>query len=420
MTDNLSTAEIHIEDAPAELEPADEATNEAVVDAPAPAAAADDPSLELYINAMATAEAVATRAANGDLEARITNTEEFGELAPFLIAINKLLDEADAYVRESKASLEFASQGKFYRPFLVRGMLGDFRRGAEVINTARETMHVRHDLTQEFQQTVSDVVSVFASAATELEATAGSMSDNAGTAHKQSVAVSSASEESATSANAVAASTEQLTASIGEIGRQTDQSISAAESVSEEVIHANASAKELIECSQKIEQVATFIKDIAGQTNLLALNATIESARAGEAGKGFAVVASEVKTLAGRVTDATADINDQINAIREASERAGTSIDSIDERIQNVKEVTTAIASAVQQQSAATAEISSNVQQAAEGAREISENINSISAVSEETGTGADQVLQAARELAVEANGLSDKVKDFLQKIEAA
>ena len=411
MTDNIPAGEIILEDAPAEIEPANEA---------APATSGDEPSLDLYINALATAEAVATRAANGDLEARITNTGEFGELAPFLIAINKLLDETDAYVRESRASLEYASQGKFYRPFLERGMLGDFRRGAVAINAARETMKVRHDLTEEFQQTVSDVVGIFAKASTDLETTASTMSGDAGTAHKQSVAVSSASEEQATAANAVAASTEELTASIAEIGRQTDQSISAAESVSQEVEQANASAKELVECSQKIEQVATFIKDIAGQTNLLALNATIESARAGEAGKGFAVVASEVKTLAGRVADATADINNQVEAIREASERAGTSIDNIGERIGTVQEVTTAIASAVQEQTAATSEISTNVQQAAEGARDISENIGNISTVSEQTGVGADHVLQSARELSSEANGLAATVKEFLEKIEAA
>ncbi len=411
MTDNIPAGEILVEDTSADLEPANETVS---------GAAGDEPSIELYANAMAAAEAVALRAANGDLEARITNTDDFGELSNFLGAINKLLDETDAYVRESKASLEFASQGKFYRPFLERGMLGDFRRGAETINAARETMRVRHDLTEEFQQTVSQTVEIFAKASTELEATASSMSGDAGTAHKQSVTVASASEEQAVAANAVAASTEQLTASIGEIGRQTDQSISAAESVSEEVVQANASAKELIGCSQKIEQVATFIKDIAGQTNLLALNATIESARAGEAGKGFAVVASEVKTLAGRVADATADINDQVETIREASERAGSAIDNIEARISNVREVTAAIAAAVQEQSAATAEISTNVQQAAEGAREISENISNISAVSEQTGTGADRVLHSARELSSEANSLSATVKDFLEKIEAA
>ncbi len=77
MTDNIPAGEILIEDGPVDLEPASETS------APMKnGATGDEPSLDLYINALATAEAVATRAANGDLEARITNTEEFGELAP--------------------------------------------------------------------------------------------------------------------------------------------------------------------------------------------------------------------------------------------------------------------------------------------------------------------------------------------------
>ena len=56
-----------------------------------------------------------------------------------------------------------------------------------------------------------------------------------------------------------------------------------------------------IEDSKSVDQVNNLTNDIlniSSQTNLLALNASIEAARAGEAGKGFAVVAEEIRQLA--------------------------------------------------------------------------------------------------------------------------
>ena len=72
-----------------------------------------------------------------------------------------------------------------------------------------------------------------------------------------------------------------------------------------------------IEDSKSVDQVNSLtneILSISSQTNLLALNASIEAARAGEAGKGFAVVAEEIRQLADSSRD-TANRIQEINVV---------------------------------------------------------------------------------------------------------
>ncbi|MCW0232775.1 MAG: methyl-accepting chemotaxis protein [Ferrovibrio sp.] len=107
-------------------------------------------------------EAICARAAQGDMSGRVLHIRHYGDLSPALAAFNRLLDLTDAYIRESSASLSFAAQGKYYRPFLPTGMVGQFRHGADVINGARQTMEARADETARLQDEVSELVSAAA------------------------------------------------------------------------------------------------------------------------------------------------------------------------------------------------------------------------------------------------------------------
>lgn len=83
---------------------------------------------------------VATRAANGDLEARLIRCQGSQELKTVARSVNHMLDMTDAFLREAGAALIHASQGKFFRRVLLRGMKGTFRHKSQLINDATERL----------------------------------------------------------------------------------------------------------------------------------------------------------------------------------------------------------------------------------------------------------------------------------------
>jgi methyl-accepting chemotaxis protein len=275
-------------------------------------------------------------------------------------------------------------------------------------------------LTRDFDSEVSNVLKAVASAATELQSTASSMTATAEETSRQSTAVAAAAEEAASNVQTVASASEELSSSISEISRQVSQSAKIASKAVTEAQETDAKVQGLTEAAQKIGEVVQLINDIAAQTNLLALNATIEAARAGEAGKGFAVVAAEVKSLANQTAKATDEIAQQVGAIQGATRDSVDAIKSIGRTIAEINEIATTIASAVEEQGAATQEIARNVQQASAGTSEVTSNITGVSQAASETGSAASQVLGASSELSKQSEQLRQEVERFLAGVKAA
>ena len=259
-----------------------------------------------YRSAITVITETMTKIANGDFEARIPPLPGPPELAVARDRINAMTDTTDAFIRESAASLASASQGRYYRRFLLRGLHGAFRDGAATIDAARGGMSeaarqlaTEHADRSELADRVREVSEQVAAASTELSASAGSLAEYAGTA----------------------------------VGRAE---------------LALATVETLEESSRAIQHAVDLIKRIAGQTRLLALNATIEAARAAEAGRGFAVVATEVKTLADEVNRSSNDIAGQVATAQQAAAEAVAAIRQIAEVIADMDGQAAGVAIAAQ------------------------------------------------------------------------
>lgn len=210
----------------------------------------------------------------------------------------------------------------------------------------------------------------------------------------------------------ISAASEQLTASVQEITRNSSKTSEEAgeashavadaltlsnnaglsmEKIAETSLAVSENMGRLVQASEQIEQILSVIGDIASQTNLLALNATIEAARAGEAGKGFAVVASEVKNLANQTSKATEDVSKRIDALKrgvgtivQTTEQSVESVQGGREAIVSIGENISGVSTQIETVAANMSEISAILQQQQEASAEVASRISDVANLSQD------------------------------------
>jgi methyl-accepting chemotaxis protein len=214
-----------------------------------------------------------------------------------------------------------------------------------------------------------------------------------------------------------AASLEQISSSMAQIGSQSETNAVNAAEASKLAGRARDAArkgggkmKNMVEAmgeidgsSQAIARIIKVIDEIAFQTNLLALNAAVEAARAGQHGKGFAVVAEEVRNLAGRSAKAARETADLIEGalakVEDGNRIAAETAESLSSIVTEAEKVAGLVG-----------EIAAASGEQAEGVAQVSKGLTQIDQVTQQNTANAEETASAAEEL----SGLSAQVREAL------
>lgn len=163
--------------------------------------------------------------------------------------------------------------------------------------------------------------------------------------------------------------------------------------------------EELARKAQGISAVTKTISDLAEQTNLLSLNASIEAARAGEHGRGFAVVAQEVRKLAEESSASTKQIYQLVKSIDDGIQHTIANMKINEEvvhlqseRIRESEQVFVEIVHSVQFITEQIYKFSEESDVMLESARKISGAIQNISAITQQSAAGTEQVSASMNE----------------------
>jgi len=312
------------------------------------------------------------------------------------------------------------------------GKTGDFtmRIPADNNNEIGQAIHAYNALISNLQGTLRTLLGIVEQLTQAAHSSSGSAAQVASSSLQQSEAtavIAATVEEVTASINHVSESAKtalDITHRSGELcnqgGRIINETATGIMQISDTVRQTSVTIETLGQQSNHISSVVQVIKEVADQTNLLALNAAIEAARAGEQGRGFAVVADEVRKLAERTTKATEEITQMIATLQKRANEAIVSMGEAVVRVDAGVALAHQAGNAIGQIEAEAGkvidvvdDISSRLEEQSIASNNIAGHVESVAQMTDSNSAAANETAQVANVLQDLANVMRETVSRF-------
>ena len=297
---------------------------------------------------------------------------------------------------------------------------GDFREGREPVEPRGDEFGEMNDKLAKVRRVINQLIKKTSTSAEQLAASSEELTASAHQSAQASEQVAQSVTNSASAVveqqqnvsdamdaiNSAMGSIQELNEASSVVAQKVDEAASQAQAGSaaietavekilsvEKIVNQSAgTVDKLGQRSKEIGQIVEAISGIAEQTNLLALNAAIEAARAGEHGRGFAVVADEVRKLAEESQGAAQKIANLIGAIQNDTNDAVASMHEGSIAVREGTKSVENLRTSFENIANSSAQVTDRTRSMANDIKTVSENTNRIKSRSEKISENSGKV----------------------------